>query len=458
MRHVNLATAGGRAGFVLALAVVFVALACVNRWQRDEPVQGWWGERGPVVPHDSFPSDCSLCHHGDGWTEIRADFEFDHERETGVALEGAHAEAQCLRCHNDRGPVATFAARGCAGCHEDLHRGTMGAACEVCHDQETWRPDEIIETHARTRFPLVGAHAAAACWRCHPGGQSGNFLPVSAECETCHQADLALALDPNHVAQGWTEGCDECHVPTTWDGAGFTHSSWPLTGAHRVLDCTECHAGGMFAGTPSDCVDCHLDDYLGTTDPDHDVMGFPTDCTVCHNTNDWEDADFNHAGIVAGCADCHLDDYLATTDPDHQLEGFSTDCETCHHSFNTWEGADFDHGSISSGCADCHLDDYQATSDPNHMAAGFPTTCETCHDTNDWEDADFDHSFPITSGDHGGLDCADCHVTPGVYVNPSCIDCHEHNCPDMFDEHDDVRDFVCISSACIQCHPDGQED
>ncbi|MEK7413995.1 MAG: hypothetical protein AAB263_11830, partial [Planctomycetota bacterium] len=66
---------------------------------------GWWAEHGPVVPHDTFPADCSLCHEGTGWNSIRADFEYDHLARTGIPLEGAHEQAECLRCHNDRGPV-----------------------------------------------------------------------------------------------------------------------------------------------------------------------------------------------------------------------------------------------------------------------------------------------------------------------------------------------------------------
>jgi hypothetical protein len=398
-----------RAGLVLGALSFLVVIACVSRWRRDQPVQGWWDERGPVVPHDSFPADCSLCHQGDGWTEIRADFAFDHAGETGVPLVAAHAAAQCLRCHNDRGPVAAFAARGCAGCHADVHRGLMGADCESCHDQESWRPDAVIEIHARTRFPLIGAHAAAACWRCHPGGQSGNFAPVSAECITCHQSDLALALDPDHVAQGWVSDCDECHIPTTWAGAGFRHGTWPLSGAHKAADCTQCHVGGVFAGTPSDCVDCHLSDYVGATDPDHDALGFPTDCAQCHGTSDWDDAQFDHAGIVTGCVSCHLSDYQATTDPDH-------------------------------------------------AAAGFPLECEGCHNTRTWNDAQFDHSFPIQSGTHGGFDCAECHLSPGTFDNPTCTSCHEHFCSEMNRKHDEVSGYVCVSSACIDCHPTGKQD
>ncbi|MEZ6021278.1 MAG: hypothetical protein R3F17_14660 [Planctomycetota bacterium] len=55
----------------------------------DIRLQGWWRGLGPVMPHDSFPADCSLCHLGGDWNTIRADFEFDHTAETGYALEGA---------------------------------------------------------------------------------------------------------------------------------------------------------------------------------------------------------------------------------------------------------------------------------------------------------------------------------------------------------------------------------
>ena len=149
----------------------------------------WQPERGPVVPHDSFPADCRLCHEGNGWNQIKADFSFDHEQETGVALLGAHRQAECLRCHNDRGPVETFAARGCRGCHVDPHRGKLGQTCEACHQETDWNPRAAIAEHASTRFPLVGAHAVTACWRCHPGAQVGNFEGLSPDCVSCHLED-----------------------------------------------------------------------------------------------------------------------------------------------------------------------------------------------------------------------------------------------------------------------------
>ncbi|MEX1023695.1 MAG: hypothetical protein WD226_01340 [Planctomycetota bacterium] len=320
-------------------------------------VHDWWSARGPVVPHDTFPGDCALCHVGDDWHTLADDFSFDHEARTGVALEGAHAAAQCLRCHNDRGPVELFARRGCAGCHDDVHRGKLGTTCDVCHDQRDWRPNEMIAIHSRTRFPLEGAHAAVACWRCHPGADAGNFAPVDVSCATCHAADLARAV-PDH--RSFSNACEDCHRTTTWTSAGFVHRTFPLTGAHAMADCAECHVGGVFS-------------------------------------------------------------------------------------------------PVGSNCIDCHLTDYQAATNPVHTPASFPTACDQCHSTVMWSGATFDHAFPITGGRHGGFDCAECHVVPGSFAIFSCTDCHSHRQSEMDDEHDDVSGYVWLSSACYDCHPDGNE-
>lgn len=106
----------------------------------------------------------------------------------------AHAWASCLRCHNDRGPVVSFAARGCGGCHPDPHTSSLGLDCERCHEQINWRPTGLIAEHARTRFPLFGAHAVAPCESCHPGAAAGQFRGAPVECDLCHRADLAHHL------------------------------------------------------------------------------------------------------------------------------------------------------------------------------------------------------------------------------------------------------------------------
>jgi hypothetical protein len=212
--------AGALAVAVLCYAALcYAASACAVQGPGEAERHRWWTGLGPVLPHDTFPADCGLCHVGETWQELREDFTFDHGAETGVELAGAHARAQCLRCHNDRGPVDVFAALGCRGCHEDVHAGDLGPDCASCHQQTTWEAVRQRERHNLTRLPLTGAHAATACHRCHPGGWVGNFAPADPECVTCHRGELAATTNPPHIPLGWVDNCDRCHMPTRWNQA-----------------------------------------------------------------------------------------------------------------------------------------------------------------------------------------------------------------------------------------------
>ena len=139
-----------------ALAIVaglsFVIMACVV--QGPEPraeLHRWWAGLGPVLPHESFPADCSLCHVGQEWNTLNRGVRRSTTKvETGFELVGAHERAQCLRCHNDRGPVATFQAKGCIGCHEDVHYGELRlTTARSCHNQRNWWPDPGMVEHAQ---------------------------------------------------------------------------------------------------------------------------------------------------------------------------------------------------------------------------------------------------------------------------------------------------------------------
>lgn len=199
------------------VALSYIVVACAVQDQDHAARYRWWSGLGPVLPHDTFPGDCRLCHVGEKWHTLAEDFEFDHAAETGVELKGAHDQARCLLCHNDRGPVEVFQSQGCAGCHEDVHYGELGQNCSECHTEHNWMPFGQIERHARTRFPLEGAHAATACNRCHLGAFVGNIQPVDAQCISCHQDDLARAINPPHIGLGWTDNCHQCHRPTDWN-------------------------------------------------------------------------------------------------------------------------------------------------------------------------------------------------------------------------------------------------
>ncbi|MCP5022383.1 MAG: hypothetical protein GY930_11480 [bacterium] len=372
----------------------------------DLPPQGWWQERGSVMPHDSFPTDCTLCHIGSDWHTIREDIDFDHEAETGYALEGAHAQALCLRCHNDRGPVQAFESRGCAGCHGDVHRGLLGEGCSSCHDVNSWQATGPVADHSRTRFPLTGMHAATECWQCHPGAGVGEFSGADPECLSCHADELARVADPDHVLQGWTRRCDRCHLPTSWDGPGFRHSVFALVGSHAIEDCSRCHTTGVFDALSPLCVGCHLEEYENTLDPPHLTYSYPTQCQNCHGLGVWEDAVFSHQGLLTNCVTCHEDDYLGVANP-------------------------------------------------NHVGQGYPTTCELCHTTVDWEDDIFDHAWP-RHGPHEFMACVDCHLNAPLIVAPGgCVHCHFHRQKVSLGQHQGIENYVWSNPECIACHPAG---
>jgi len=420
----------------------------------------------------------------------------------------------CISCHEilDFPLVAT----ACADCHADPHVGELGFGCESCHVPAGWdNRREMFEVHGATLFPLVGVHATVDCAGCHRETAPFEYALTPVECFACHASDYASTTRPDHGRVGFPTECDLCHTPTGWNfavfdgGAGFEHDSFfPLTGSHRGLDCSACHADGFF-GTPTDCYACHRADYDSTSDPNHAAAGFPTDCEACHGTGSWEGATTNHdeffrltgahrgldceachaegfLGTPTDCYSCHRSDYEGTRDPNHAAAGFPTDCESCHGT-NTWKGAAVNHDQFfrltgahrtldcdachangfagtPTDCYSCHRADYDGTRDPNHQAAGFPTDCELCHTTNNWDGAEFtEHDslyFPIFSGRHRNEwdSCSECHVSASNFSVFECINCHEHQCSDMNDKHKDVGGYSCVSTACYSCHPTGEED
>ncbi len=445
--------------------------------------QDWDKRRGPVVPHDSFPRDCSMCHAGKSWSSIRPDFVFDHEKETGTPLRGAHARAECLRCHNDRGPVERFAAQGCVGCHDDTHRGKQGTNCTTCHNENNWNVNDAIALHSKTRFALFGVHASVECWRCHAGAQVGNFDRAPIECASCHQEQLALATNPDHVAQGWTHDCQRCHQPISWAQSDFNHSWFPLVGHHAPpqRQCFDCHVAGSFVATPKSCEGCHGTGasinpvYDSTTNPAHAAAAIQQTCADCHTSFGWRGAQFNHsswplvgnhtvgprtcadchqANVFLGtpntCVGCHLAEFNATTSPNHAAAGYPTSCSNCHDTVdfhaaifnhNIWPltgvhrqqnctacHTTTDYSSAPVVCIGCHQADYDQTTAPDHVVAGLPTTCEQCHGTAGFVPSTFNHTtaFPLTNG-HAmpPRTCTDCHTGGNFLTTPNtCMGCH----------------------------------
>src|SRR6202007_1712859 len=104
----------------------------------------------------------------------------DH-RQTGFPLTGKHTGLRCEQCHNaqeilparragiqvkDLNHTYLGLTSACASCHQDEHRGQLGADCQRCHSSEGWKPAPGFN-HAITKYPLTGAHVTVACAKCH---------------------------------------------------------------------------------------------------------------------------------------------------------------------------------------------------------------------------------------------------------------------------------------------------
>jgi len=309
--------------------------------------------------------DCALCHQPTRFAELQSPLRFDHGAETGFALEGAHADATCSGCHQDR----RFNRVGvqCADCHRDVaHRGELGFDCARCHSPRDWRlSTERLLEHQQTRFPLLGRHAVIDCEACHTNVQRDEFVGLPTDCFACHAADWAGSANPAHGVVGFGTDCQECHSVSHlfWSEARFTHTaSFPLTQGHAGVDCASCHAPGEALPAADDCFACHT-----ANNPPHVAGGFPSgpnDCVLCHSP-----------GSFAG-----VESYA------HGASGFpggigahaEQDCLTCHTS-GVYQG-------MPADCFLCHSADYNGTQNPDHQDVGLPTNCEWCHTPTSWND------------------------------------------------------------------------
>ncbi len=278
---------------------------------------------------------CERCHTTTGWGVIRDDVPFDHSR-TGFPLLGRHAAVRCSACHHG---ARSFSGTpgACAACHQDPHRGALGASCTRCHDERGWEPRARLQAHRDTRFPLAGAHAVADCTACHGRARQETFRDTPTACVACHDRDRRRpGVEPDHIAAGYRAQCDACHTQYAWAPAQIHHDLFfPLRGAHTVAACADCHQGGRFGGTPSLCYACHGATYDAVADPPHRAQSFDHRCDKCHDDASWlptkpawHDGYFpiasgNHRGLR--CEQCHYQGYAPQT----------FDCTRCHGKADT---------------------------------------------------------------------------------------------------------------------------
>jgi len=371
---------------------------------------------------------CHSDHHGRSYPLIRwsPPAGFDHGKEIGFALTGAHASIACESCHKNR-PRYMGEKTACVACHKDVHGNELGVACESCHDTTAFKPASRFD-HGKTKFPLENRHVGVACESCHKPSAQGTvrFEVKNADrCSSCHGDPHGgrTALSPCtscHTTRGWKE---VSNVPPAHSPAG-----WPLVGKHDGVACTDCHGPSLTAKVSKTCASCHEDVHAGR---------FGNKCESCHDEGGWKQVKLS--GF----------DHGKTRYP---LEGRHQQvrCEKCHRAVGgktTWKGVAFDR------CDRCHRPWHEET----FAGPARATECEACHTVQGFSPSTFtssehQHARFHLDGSHLAVPCESCHVrappkpTPLAIGVKSCADCHKDPHAGQFDAQ------MVDGKSCAACH------
>lgn len=430
---------------------------------------------------------CTRCHPDHGGRDFGlivfsegAPERFDHRR-AGYELRGKHAGVACAKCHapaNQKDAAVLAKAKvkdrsrswlglqsACASCHADPHRSQLGADCQKCHAVENWKPAAGFD-HAKSAYPLTGAHARVECAKCHSDPRFATLRDAKSavvpqwkplphgQCSSCHS-------DP-HAGRFGGE-CAKCHNTAdfkTVNTQGFDHSRtrYPLQGRHAAVACAKCHdPRSGFGAKPrfAACADCHSDAHAGTAT----LAGKPADCAECHDVKGFHPSTYSAARHQASA---------------YPLQGAHAraDCSLCHGKAPAATAAALGSARVQlrpshGACTDCHGDPHRG----RFSAGGVRSRNEGCVGCHGME-----HFIPSTldvaahartayalEGAHRAVPCAQCHAElrqppgrsalaveamrslPFQDARRRCVECHEGPHGTQFASRRD-------KGACEGCH------
>ncbi len=342
----------------------------------------------PAHAELAFPTDCASCHTTAQWTPST----YVHDLETtGFEKDGAHDALTCTSCHDNWDPPTEIRTCASASCHLDTYQATtnpphvdssISTECAVCHTTTVWIPSSFTHDVETTGFLVDGAHTEVSCSSCHESWDPPSEVRTCA-AGSCHQDNYQATTNPPHETMSFSQLCTDCHTTSVWAPSQFVHNQestgYPLEGAHTSVTCQQCHNPWQIVPAPRTCANgsCHLSDYEGATNPNHQSASFPLNCESCHSMEAWEPATFDHDAsfpIYSGqhrnewndCSQCHVNssDYNVFTcygNGCHSVSGMNNEhCE-------------------GNNCESCNGNTYNPTTVS-------PADCLTCHPTGDQDD------------------------------------------------------------------------
>ena len=295
------------------------------------------------VHKNQFGQNCTQCHSGESFHEIKGMKNFDHSK-TGYVLEGKHLTVACKLCHKVK-ITTPLKYQKCNDCHSDYHKkqfekNGINPDCNTCHNTSGFANfSYTIEQHNQTTFALDGAHMATPCFNCHKKEDNWIFKEIGKNCIDCHKDVHNELINKKYYPDN---DCKVCHVVVKWNEVKFEHgkTKFTLTGAHLLQSCRKCHfnenSAGVtiqqFANKSVNCSSCHNDKH----NKQFEINGV-NDCNRCHETENWKPVKFNHNNTQfklngkhenVTCAKCHK------IKEDNQMKyiqyKISVKCESCH--------------------------------------------------------------------------------------------------------------------------------
>ena len=204
--------------------------------------------------------------------------------------------------------------------------------------------------------------------------------------------------------------------------------------AKRILVIAAFCLFGQFAAraalTDSDCLDCHSDKTLATTNSADAAKSLFIDPAILaasvHKTN--------------GCISCHAD--VTTKHPDDNRVLAPVNCARCHEQQGESYGASVhglalksDHADAAT-CADCHGSHYILPPTSPASPLHFVRQAQTCGECHSKEARD------VAASVHGKA------MATGKRDAPTCTDCHsEHKIEALKNDS-----ALAISEVCSRCH------